>query len=463
MIRLHRAFLRPLLPVLLVTLATTAQAQQQLTFADQGDSTTASITDNGRRVAFLSSAKLVVGDQTGVDAFVVDGDGSDTIRLTGGQLTARPPMGGGGAAIAGDGSVVILVSTGNPSGENPDGGTELFAVDPDGTGVTQITNTGVSAIRAPSPSSDGSRIAFTAAGDLLQDGSNSDGSREVFVVDADGDKLVQITRGPFGTQSRFPDISANGNQVVFSSNTNPSGDNADGNSEIFVAESDGSDIPMQLTDAVTGQSLRPSIAGIGLVAFQSSANLDSDNIDTSVEIFVVDADGGAPRQITDSATGDSTRPVIAAAGARIAFQSNANLTGSNRDGRFEIFIANRDGSDIDQLTESPGPSTRPAISASGDRVAFQSSADLTNNNTSGNNASGNTEIFVINPIDDASADTDDETGSLFCSGGSGCVLCFDDEDDDNDALVANGRPMDPTFALLILLAGFRLTRRRHRP
>lgn len=443
MMRVCRSFPRALWTLLLISLATAAHAQQQLTFAQVGDSTVASITDNGRRIAFRSLARLASGADPGSDAFVVESDGSGLKKLTGSQLVTRAPV------ISGDGSVVVFVSNGNPTGTNADGGTELFATDPDGSSVTQITNTGLSAIRAPSPSSNGSRIAFTAAGDLLQDGSNNDGSREVFVIDADGSNLVQITRGPLGTVSRFPDISANGNRVVFSSNANPSGGNADGSSEIFIAESDGSGTPEQLTDAVAGQSLRPSIADDGLVAFQSSANLDGDNIDAGFEVFVVDSNGGPARQITSATAEDSTRPVIAATGSRIAFQSSANFTGNNRDGSFEIFIAQSDGSDIDQLTDSGLDSTRPAISADGDRVAFQSRANLT-----GNNPGGNIEIFVVDPGADAIGD-DDENDSLFCSGGSGCVLCFDDDDETNAVARI---PADPTLALLVLLAGIRITR-----
>lgn len=442
--RLRQPLLRPCLLVPLLALAGAAQAQQQLTFAQQRASTAASITGNGRLIAFHSSAPLVPPAASGSDAFVVDADGSGLTRLTGNQLQVRAPV------IAADGSIVVFVSNGNPTGANPDGNTELFAVKPDSGVVTQITDTGASNIRAPSLSADGSRIAFTATGDLLQDGRAPPGtSRDVFVIGADGDNLVQITQGAVGTVSKFPDISPHGNRVVFSSNANFDGANADGSSEIFVATTDGSGTPEQLTDARTGRSRRPSLADNGLIAFESNAALDGPNPGGNFEIFVVRVDGGTPpRQITSTQAGKSTHPVIARTGFRVAFQSSANLIGNNRDNSVEIFIATTDGSDIDQLTEANRDSTRPDISASGERVVFQSSANLT-----GNNPTFNTEIFVIDPRPSTINGSEDNDESLFCSEGSGCVLCFD-EDDDPD------RPADPTLALLVILAGLRMTRRR---
>jgi Tol biopolymer transport system component len=67
-------------------------------------------------------------------------------------------------------------------------------------------------------------------------------------------------------------------------------------------------------------------------------------------------------------------------GARIAF-------GSSRDGGFEIYVMNADGSHVRRLTESPGVDMRPAWSPDGRTVAFTSARD------------GNYEIYAIDAGD----------------------------------------------------------------
>lgn len=440
---------QPALTLILVSLAGTAQAQQQLTFADAGNSDSATVTDDGSRVAFRSSANLDddTGNASGVsNVFVVNSDGSDLIRLTDLQQSARSPV------ISGDGNRVVFVSSGNPTGDNPDGSTELFAVDADGGGLAQITDTGVTSdIRAPALPADGSRIAFSASSDLLQDGSNSDGSREIFAIDVDGDNLTQITGGPATTTSRFPDITGSDDRIVFYSNADPAGDNSDGNSEIFIADSDGGGEPEQLTDADTGLSRHPSIAGNGRVAFESSADLD-DADGGNFEIFTVDANGGSPRQITETTGSDATNVRIAGNGEHLVFQSGADFTGNNDDGSREIFLVASDGSDADQLTDSRGDSTQPGIAMEGERVVFQSSADLT-----GNNGDLNSEIFVVDPSPDDTGDNDDDGDSFFCSEGSGCAFCSNGDND--DTVSATRAPADPTLALLTILAVIRIVRR----
>jgi TolB protein len=70
-------------------------------------------------------------------------------------------------------------------------------------------------------------------------------------------------------------------------------------------------------------------------------------------------------------------PAFAPDGRHIAF-------GSSRDGDFEIYVMNADGSGVRRLTHSPGLDMRPAWSPDGRRLAFTS------------NRSGRYEICVMN-------------------------------------------------------------------
>src|SRR5207302_9075216 len=92
---------------------------------------------------------------------------------------------------------------------------------------------------APAVSQDGSRIAFASKDDPL--GTNTDGNSEIFLFD--GARLIQVTNTSPGslanriTNGNFPpSISDDGRFIAFSSNRDVSGQNSDGNLEIFICD-----------------------------------------------------------------------------------------------------------------------------------------------------------------------------------------------------------------------------------
>ena len=86
----------------------------------------------------------------------------------------------------------------------------------------------------------------------------------------------------------------------------------------------------------------------------------------------MDGDGGDERVRASNAAFDSN-PDWSPDGSRIAFQSN-------RDGDFDIWVMNADGTGVEQLTDDPAiddPAfdSAPAWSPDGSRIAFQSNRD----------------------------------------------------------------------------------------
>jgi len=103
--------------------------------------------------------------------------------------------------------------------------------------------------------------------------------------------------------------------------------------------------------------------------------------DGNWEVYMIDENGTNPVNLTNNPADDGD-PAWSFNGRWIAFDSN-------RDGNWEIYMINVDGSEIIRLTDHPADDETPAWSPDGSRVAFKSNRD------------GNWEIYVVN-LDDLS-------------------------------------------------------------
>jgi len=111
---------------------------------------------------------------------------------------------------------------------------------------------------------------------------------------------------------------------------------------------------------------------IPALAFTSSADLVGQNADGSLEVFTADLSTTPPttRQLTSASgvTKASAFPVLSNDGTTIAFTSDADLlnNGTNSDSNMEIFVANFDGSNLRQLTNTPAGTNGPFLSSTGE-------------------------------------------------------------------------------------------------
>jgi uncharacterized repeat protein (TIGR01451 family) len=143
--------------------------------------------------------------------------------------------------------------------------------------------------------------------------------------------------------------------------------------------------PSQVSNTPIGISNQPVISNDGShIAFWSTGDLapisGTNNLDGNIEIFLWQRNGTTPTflQVTDSPGtilgGLNIAPSINGAGNRIAFFSDRNLSGSNPDGTFEVFVAavgNNGAVTIVQVTDEDRTSSiLPSISADGRRVAY---------------------------------------------------------------------------------------------
>lgn len=96
--------------------------------------------------------------------------------------------------------------------------------------------------------------------------------------------------------------------------------------------------------------------------------------DGNGEIYTMDRDGLGLQNLTNHPAndGDCCPPTDGASGPRWSPDGREIVFESNRDGDFEIYAMNRDGSNLRQLTFDPAKDLSPVWSPDGTRIAFTS-------------------------------------------------------------------------------------------
>jgi TolB protein len=231
-----------------------------------------------------------------------------------------------------------------------DGDYDIYVMNADGGDLQQLTdNPGTDGYAAYSP--DGTRIAYYAYTNLV--------TWSIYIMDADGGNPQRLTETE-GVWDAAPAWSPDGGQIAFSREY-------DGGQEIIMMNPDGSD--QRRIGMFNGGSPDWSPEGTQIV-FTLEGPSDSD-------IYVMDLEGDQIQQLTDNDAQDWW-PAWSPDGTQIAFMSD-------RDGDFEIFVMNADGSDPRQLTFNEAEDWNPDWSPDGSLLAFISMRD------------GNYEIYVMNP------------------------------------------------------------------
>jgi Tol biopolymer transport system component len=318
------------------------------------------VTDNGDFVVFVS-VNNITGDNPNLEGnvFIAPTNGSGITQVTRidvGTDSVRDPQ------IANSG-VMVFVTSDDLTGDNLTDTDQIFSIQFDGTGLTQVT-TGDLDIRDLAFADDGSKIAFTSNGNPF--GTNIPSTDEIFVIDIDGTNLTQLTESD--TFSEKARISDDGSRVAFvSSADHAAGQNAEMNPEVFVAMADGSSI-VQISSNTTRASGYYSGVGTsattpafplngpgsfdisgdgGTVVFGSSADHTGDNPAGDHTIFAAPASGtGVPVQILRTDTVPLTaldfkadRPSVVTNGSGVLFISQSNLTPDTQLDGFKIYTS----------------------------------------------------------------------------------------------------------------------------
>jgi TolB protein len=105
--------------------------------------------------------------------------------------------------------------------------------------------------------------------------------------------------------------------------------------------------------------------------------------EVSFDIYLIEADGTLPRNLTNDSDANDLFPTWTRDGGQIAFVSNRTrsdllrdptraLTTSLSEGNFEIYVISRDGRSLRYLTANPANDEAPTWSPDSNRIAFVS-------------------------------------------------------------------------------------------
>ncbi len=230
-----------------------------------------------------------------------------------------------------------------------DGNAEMFVINPDGSGLQNVTNSEAYDING-TISPDGTKIAYT---------SNADGRNwEIFVMNLDGTNKMQLTKGAKEKDSsNFPKWSQDNGKISFSSTVN-------GISELYIINVDGSS-KTKLTD-LKQNVLYSAWSPNGQKIVFSNSKEPSGNAD----LYEVNVDGTGLTQITNTPDEDERNASYLPGAKQIIFDSgNERLS-------YYIYTMNLDGSNLVKLENVPVFSWGPALSPDGKYFVYASSGKL---------------------------------------------------------------------------------------
>ncbi len=238
------------------------------------------------------------------DIFVMNADGSGVTQLTNSPADEFLPL------FSPDGTRIVF-------GKCFGGSCDVVVINADGSGERVVVNQGFPGAWSP----DGNRIALG--------GSAGTGIEGIYVVNVDGSGLVRVLDPDFIT-----DWSPDGRQLMIVSGR-------DGDLELYATPLDGSPVT-KLTDNTADDG-----AGTGWSPDGSRIAFNSNRGGAGQDVYVMNADGSGVTQLTPNDGFDDDGPVWSPDASQIAFESN-------RAGDEQIFVMNVDGSDVRQLTFDPG-------------------------------------------------------------------------------------------------------------
>ncbi len=271
----------------------------------------------------------------------------------------------------------------HPAGNNADGNYEIFWQDLGTRDLVQLTDTVDDSEAAPlmanlwpRTNSDGSQIIFVSAYDLAGHEALAPGEHSLYLAGLDG-HVQRLTNARLRAEKEVPPfgVDSAGSRIVFASTTDILGSNPDGNCEIFCVETQTLHIAQLTSTVLPVVNSRPVISGDGTkVVFLSNADFSGDNADGSEELWLYNFREDVRRQDVFLQLTDLQETLPADAdrfswmdsihtdgdGSYLVLCCNADLVGRNPQNDYEIFLLGFSWQPVESPEDNPFNETPPA-------------------------------------------------------------------------------------------------------
>ncbi len=227
-----------------------------------------------------------------------------------------------------------------------DGGFDIYTSKPDGSRLTNLTNSTDTNDMSPTWSPDGAQLVFS---------SNRDGNYELYMMNRDGSNVIRLTDNP--AHDELPAWSPDGKWIAFVSDRDrPTAPNSNPERDIYVLAARAPSEVYRLTDDPRDDTEPTWAPNSQQLAYAS-------NVDRVYRIYTMNIDG-ADKTVLQAFAWNERYPAWSPVDNRLLF-------GSGRNGNWDLVSQDVETGEETQLTIDVSEDVRPAWSHDGSRIAFQ--------------------------------------------------------------------------------------------
>ncbi|HEV2704822.1 MAG TPA: lamin tail domain-containing protein [Pyrinomonadaceae bacterium] len=299
-------------------------------------------------------------------------------------------------ALSQDGTRLVFSSKDDPLGRNRDANPELFFFD--GTTLSQLTDTVArdSAHRhsdgcfQPSISDDGRLVAFSSNRDLA--GRNPDGNSELFLFDTDTRRFTQLTDTTGVVGASDAKLSGDASRVAYLFDRSAQGAEPTDARDVSLFDRRTNStrvVAAQVEGAAFAYGRAISDDGARLVYSAQTAR-------NTTQVFLYDGRNNLLRQLTSlgaRATDVPLHPTLSGDGSRVAFATRRRVNNAtNADASVELYLYDIPTAAVTRITDAPAAATAEVVSSlndDGSLLAFSFPRVLTDASVP--------EVFANNP------------------------------------------------------------------